>query len=324
MATRTRRVAIVAYDGAQTLDIAGPLEVFAGAARYAHRGAAPPYAVAVVAARAGRVRMQSGLTLIADQSYREVRAGIDTLIVAGGNARAATADAALLRWLCRMLGRVRRLASVCTGAFVLAEAGILAGRRATTHWASAGALARQYPRVRVEPDALYVQDGHVYTSAGVTAGMDLALALVEEDLGHATALTVARHLVLFLKRPGGQSQFSTYLAAQTSAPGPLGDLLQWIVEHPDGNLGVGHLAARAGMSPRHFARVFVAATGTTPAKFVANARIEHARRRLEESRGSLKVVANDCGFGSAERMRRTFQRHLHVVPNDYRQRFIVR
>jgi transcriptional regulator GlxA family with amidase domain len=246
---------------------------------------------------------------------------VDTLLVAGGDPREILQDASILRWIDRIKPRVRRLGSVCTGAFILAAAGLLAGKRATTHWRWAEALAAQFPDVEVEADALYVRDGDVYTSAGVTAGMDLALAMVEEDLGQRLALEVARGLVLFLKRPGGQSQFSSHLAAQAIARGPLKDLPDWILEHLDENLTIEILAERVAMSPRNFARVFLRETGVTPAKFVERARVERARRSLEESRRSMDEVAGECGFGSAERMRRTFRRHLRVVPHDYRKRF---
>ena len=323
-AVAPRRVCLLAYDGANGLDVVGPLEVFATASRYRavdDPKAPPPYAIEILAAKRGPVRMHSGITVCADRAYGEVRGGVDTLLVAGGEAREPASDAEMRRWLRRIEPRVRRLGSVCTGAFILAAAGLLDGRRATTHWRSADALARQFPNVRVEADALFVCDGSIYTSAGVTAGMDLALALVEADLGGKLALEVARGLVLFLKRPGGQSQFSSHLAAQAIARGPLGDLPDWILEHLDEDLTVEHLAERAAMSPRNFARVFLRETGVTPAKFIERARIERARRTLEETRLSIDEVAGTCGFGSAERMRRTFRRHLRVVPQDYRRRF---
>jgi transcriptional regulator GlxA family with amidase domain len=320
--SRTRRVAIVVFDGVQSLDVTGPLEVFSIANRVHGRGAAPPvYRLELIAVAAGVVTSNSGLRIVADRSYRTVRERLDTLIVAGGDVRAALADRRLLRWLAASAARVRRLASVCTGSFVLAEAGLLRGRRATTHWASLQRLARRYPDLRVEGDAIFVRDGNVYTSAGVTSGIDLALALVEDDLGHAVALEVARWLVVFLKRPGGQSQFSSHLAAQAVAPGPLRDLPQWIVANPGADLSVEQLAARAAMSPRNFARVFRRETGLTPAKFVERARLDAARRSLEDRRLALEEVASRCGFGSAERMRRTFHRHLRVLPLDYRKRF---
>jgi transcriptional regulator GlxA family with amidase domain len=220
-----------------------------------------------------------------------------------------------------MAPRVRRLGSVCSGAFLLAEAGLLDGRRATTHWGWCKVLAERHPAVRVDPDPIFVRDGNVYTSAGVTAGMDLALALVEEDHGRALALQVARQLVLFLRRPGGQSQFSAQLAVQSADREPLRDLQAWIAEHPGLDLSVPSLARRVAMSPRNFARVFARELGTTPARFVERVRVEAARRRLEESAHGVDMVAAECGFGTAESMRRAFLRTLHVPPSAYRSRF---
>jgi transcriptional regulator GlxA family with amidase domain len=322
----TRRVAIVTFDGAQSLDVTGPLEAFSMASAAACErmpGIAPPYAIEVLAARPGAVRMGSGLRLVADRAWQRVRGGVDTLVVAGGDVRAAAADLRLRRWLRAMAPRVRRLASVCSGAFILAEAGLLDGRRATTHWLGVPLLQRRYPRITVEPDAIFVRDGSVFTSAGVTAGIDLALAMIEQDLGRPIALAVARRLVVFLKRPGGQSQFSSHLAAQEVGPDALRDLSAWIVEHLDHDLSIERLAARAAMSPRHFARVFRHETGCTPAKYVERARVDAARRLLEDGNGGLEGVAARCGFGSGEQMRRTFLRHVGVVPIEYRRRFQV-
>ena len=321
---KTRRVAIVVYDGTQSLDVTGPLETFAIASEHVRQsgaGGPVPYATTVLAARPGPVRMSSGLRLVAERAFGAVRGGIDTLVVSGGEVAAAARDPRLRRWLVTMAPRVRRLASVCSGAFVLAEAGLLDGRRATTHWAGVPLLQRRYPRITVEPDAIFVRDGAVYTSAGVTAGIDLALAMVEEDCGRAVALAVARRLVVFLKRPGGQSQFSSHLAAQEVPPGPLRDLPGWILDHLDENLSVECLAACAAMSPRNFARVFRRESGVTPAKWVERARVDAARRLLEDGSAGLEAVAARCGFGSGEQMRRTFVRHLGVAPADYRRRF---
>jgi transcriptional regulator GlxA family with amidase domain len=231
-------------------------------------------------------------------------------------------DAALIARLRRVAARPRRLGSVCTGAFLLAATGLLDGRRATTHWAFCEQLAAEHPRIEVDPDPIFVRDGNVYTSAGVTSGMDLALALVEEDHGRELALAVARWLVLFLKRPGGQSQFSAQLSAQLASRAPLQELQAWIVENVGEDLSVAALAARAGMSPRNFARVFTREVGVTPARFVETARVEAARRQLEENGGQgVDGVAFTCGFGSAETLRRAFLRTLRVSPRDYRSRF---
>jgi transcriptional regulator GlxA family with amidase domain len=243
-------------------------------------------------------------------------------VVAGGRGvEAALADRALLRRLRVLAGRARRVASVCTGAYLLAEAGLLDGRRVTTHWASCADLQARYPALRVDPDPIFVRDGALWTSAGVSAGMDLALALLEEDWGRELALAVARRLVLFLKRPGGQSQFSARLAAQQAARAPLAALQEWIEEHPAEPCAVGELARRAGMSPRHFARVFARETGSTPARFVERVRVEAARRALEETQDGVEAIAASCGFGSAETLRRSFLRTLRVAPAECRSRF---
>lgn len=323
MATdRPRRIVLFTYDEGQTLDVTGPHEVFSAANEQVVGAGRPrPYDVTVTAPRAGRVRMRSGLSLNADSAWRDLKGPIDTLVVAGGDCSALLGDRGLLAWIRRVARHARRTTSVCTGAFLLAEAGLLDGRRATTHWAWTDLLRQRYPQVTVDADALFVSDGRIHTSAGVTAGMDLALALVEADLGRSVALDVARGLVLFLKRPGGQSQFSAHLAAQRADRGPLGDVPEWIVEHLDGDLSVEALAERAHMSPRNFARVFTRELGVTPAKFVERARVEQARRALEDGELPLSSVAEAAGFGSLERMRRTFHRHLRVVPQAYRNRF---
>jgi transcriptional regulator GlxA family with amidase domain len=318
---------MLAYPDAQMIDVMGPLEVFASAtqrmASPAGAADAPPaYSVEIVAAQAGPVRMSSGLELVASRALRGVRGEIDTLMIAGGEgSRVVLHDRTLIRWLQRTAPQARRVASVCTGALLLAEAGLLEGRRATTHWAFCEALANRYPRIRVESDPIFVRDGPIYTSAGVTAGIDLALALVEEDHGREAALEVARWMVVFVKRPGGQSQFSAQLEVQRPEPGPLREVQSFIVENPSADLSVEALAGRAAMSPRNFARVFAAQVGTTPARFVERVRVEAARRALEESDAGVEGVAGRCGFGSAETMRRAFVRNLRVSPAEYRNRF---
>lgn len=323
----TRSVVVLAFPGVQPLDVTGPLEVFSMAAQLeaaGRPGAAPPYALALAAREAGPLDTASGYALHAPRSWAEIAGAEapDTLLVAGGvGAIAARRDPELLALLRSLAPRVGRLASVCTGSLVLAAAGLLDGRRATTHWSACETLSREHPAVRVEPDPIFVRDGKVVTSAGVTAGMDLALALVEEDLGRERALEVARWLVLFLRRPGGQSQFSHQLAVQQAERVPLRDLQAWMADHPAEDLSVPALASRVGLSPRHFARTFTQEVGATPARFVEALRVECARRRLEEGGDGVDAIAEACGFGSAESMRRAFGRVLRVSPADYRRRF---
>jgi transcriptional regulator GlxA family with amidase domain len=311
-----RRVVVVVFDRVQSLDVAGPVEVFSTANRESGKA---HYSIEIVAARGTTVTATSGLRLGVDRTIRNVRGPIDTLLVAGGDGTTdAMRDAALVAGLAQ---RSRRVASVCTGAFVLAEAGVLDGRRATTHWRFCDALAQQYPAVTVEPDPIFVRDGNVITSAGVTAGMDLALALVEDDLGRELSLAVARRLVVFLRRPGSQSQFSAQLTGQLAQRDPLRDAQQLIAEHPDADLSVPALARHVGMSERNFARCFRDEVGMTPARFVEQARVETARRLLEETTEGVDAIARRAGFGTSETMRRVFLRTVRTSPNDYRRRF---
>jgi transcriptional regulator GlxA family with amidase domain len=319
-----RQVVIVLYPELQSLDVTGPLEVFVGAQRLlAKTGSdARGYEIRTLSADGRPLRTSSGLTLVPDGRLGEAPAKIDTLLVPGGRgARAACADEPLLAWIGAAAARSRRTASVCTGAFVLAAAGLLDGRRATTHWAAAAALARLHPGVLVDADPIYVRDGSVWTSAGVTAGMDLALALVEDDLDREAALAIARQLVLFLRRPGNQSQFSATLAAQQPEREPLREVQREVVEHVAADHSVEAMAARANMSTRHFARAFSAETGVTPARYVERVRLEAARRRLEDGAQPIASIAGACGFGTAETMRRAFLRALDVGPAEYRRRF---
>lgn len=312
-----RRVVIVAFPGVQTLDVTGPAEVL----RAATKIHPPGYEVTLVAPEEGPLRT-STVTLAPDLPISACRFPIDTLIVAGGTGtRRAEEDEHLIEWLRAAAGRARRVTSVCTGAFLLARAGLLDGRRATTHWASCADLAARYPKVTVEPDPIFVRDGDVATSAGVTAGMDLALALVDEDLGREVALEAARWLVLFLKRPGGQAQFSAQLAAQTAERAPLRDLQAWIPDHLDQDLSVPALARRSAMSERNFARAFRRETGMTPAAYVEGARVESARIALESGDLPLESIARQAGFGTVETLRRAFRRRVGVSPVDYRTRF---
>ncbi len=315
-----RRVVILTFPGGQSLDVSGPLEVFATAVT---PDGGRAYSVEVVAPTAGVIRMGSGVGLAAD-ALASVEAPVDTFLVAGGNRRGigeVSRDPAVLAEVQRIAALARRVASVCSGAFVLAAAGLLDGCRATTHWSACEELAARYPDVRVESDPIYVRDGRISTSAGVTAGIDLALSFVEEDCGHDAAMAVARQLVVFLKRPGGQAQFSAALESQAADRHDLLDIQAWIVEHLGEDLSVARLAYKAAMSPRHFARRFRVAVGMTPARFVERARLEAVRRRLEESDLGVDGIARECGFGSSETMRRSFVRAFHVPPTEYRQRF---
>jgi transcriptional regulator GlxA family with amidase domain len=319
-----RQIAILAYPGVQSLDVTGPLEVFAGAQRAIEHSGRPDrgYEVLILSSDGAPLRTSSGLAITPHAAIHDAPEAIDTLIVAGGYGRVlAAADHVLLDWIVGASRNARRTTSVCTGAFLLAEAGLLDGRRATTHWAAAEELRRSYPRVDVDPEPIFVRDGSVWTSAGVTAGMDLALALVEEDLDRDLALTIARHLVLFLRRPGSQSQFSATLLAQQPEREPLREIQRSVVEDVAGEHTVEAMAARAHMSPRHFARAFHSETGVTPARYVERVRLEAARRRLEESAEPVGAVAAACGFGTAETMRRVFLRGLDVGPAEYRRRF---
>ena len=313
-----KTVLVVAYPEVQLLDVAGPLEVFALAERFR----AGSYRVEVVTSDGRPLRTSSGLELVPHAPVDAYEQGADTVLVAGGNGTVtAMGDDHLVKWLQTAAPRCRRVASVCSGAFLLATAGLLDGRRATTHWSVCDELARAFPSTTVDADAIYVRDGPVATSAGITAGMDLALALIEEDLGRELALEVARWLVLFVRRPGGQSQFSTQLRAQAAERVPLRELQTWIVENPTADLSVGALASRVAMSPRHFARVFARETGVTPAAYVEASRVDLARRLLEETGLGLDAVADGAGFGSVETLRRAFHRTLGVAPSDYRSRF---
>jgi transcriptional regulator GlxA family with amidase domain len=303
------------------LDVFGPAEVFVDANRL--RGGEPVYEVEIISAAEDRiVASHVGAPLLADRTYRELRGPVDTLLVAGGDdPREMRYSSDFLDWLREQSTSVRRLGSVCTGALVLADAGLLDGRRATTHWNWCSELVRKHPLVKIDPEPIYVRDNNVYTSAGVTAGIDLALALVEEDLGGSLALRVARMMVVFLRRPAGQSQFSATLAAQTCGRRPFMDLLAWMADHVKSDLSVASLARRAAMSPRNFARVFTQEIGETPGRHIENIRLEAARRQLETTSLSLDQVADTSGFRSAEILRRTFARRLGVTPGKYRTAF---
>jgi transcriptional regulator GlxA family with amidase domain len=321
-----RTIVIVGYDGIELLDATGPIEVFETVNKCMRENgdAGPTYAISILSESPGVFATSSGLKLIADAAWHDCPEEIDTLIVVGSTDQYldnALANKNLVGWLRDTGSRARRLVSVCTGAFLLAEAGLLDGRHATTHWMYVERLRDKYPRVAVEPDAIFVRDGSVSTSAGVTTCMDLALSLVEEDFGRKTALSVARRLVLYLKRPGGQTQFSTHLRAQMAVDGPLGQLLAWLEENVHLKVKVEELADRAAMSPRNFARTFVRETGMTPARYIDRIRLERAIHLLEDTSHRIETVALESGFASAEQLRRTFQRHMGITPLAYRERF---
>lgn len=313
MAQRT--ILVVLFDGLQSLDVTGPVEVFAGA-ELLRPGT---YRIRTASLDGAPVRSTSGLTLVPDGSLAGAT-DPDVLLVPGGKG-SLRPDPRLVDWVREHGPRAARLVSVCTGAAVLAEAGLLDGRRITTHWAYCDRIARRHPSVEIDPDPVYVRDGNVATSAGVTAGIDLALALVEEDLGRQTALTVARHLVVFLRRPGNQAQFSAQLAAQTAHREPLREVQRYIAERPGADLSVESLAARARLSPRHFARAFRAETGTTPGRYVDRVRLEHARRLLEDTADGVEEISRSSGYGTPEAMRRAFLKALGTSPAEYRRRF---
>lgn len=310
-----RTVLVVLFDAVQSLDVTGPVEVFAGAEQYRDGS----YRIRTASLDGTPVRSSSGLTLVPDHSLADAPTA-HTLLVPGG-AGTRRPDPRLTDWLREHGPRAERLVSVCTGALLLAGTGLLDGRRATTHWAYCDKLARDHPAIQVDPDPIYVRDGQVSTSAGVTSGIDLALALVEEDLGREAALAIARHLVVFLRRPGNQAQFSAQLAAQTAQREPLREVQQWISEHPDDDLSVESLAARARLSPRHFARAFRTEAGMTPGRYVERVRLEHARRLLEDTADGIEEISRASGYGTSEAMRRAFVKTLGSAPAEYRRRF---
>jgi transcriptional regulator GlxA family with amidase domain len=316
----SKTIAILAMPGVQLLDVSGPLDVFAEANLQAGRAV---YRLVVLAPAAGPVVSSSGVRLLPDQVIgRGDAAPIDTLLVAGcPNAATTRLPAAVSAWLRRVTPATRRYGSVCSGALLLAQAGLLDGKRVTTHWAVAERLAEAYPAITVEADAIHVTDGRLRTAAGVTAGLDLALALVEEDLGRDIAMRVAAQLVMYFKRPGGQLQFSRKGASLPVGRSVLQETQRYVAAHPAEDHCVKHLAARAGLSPRHFARLFQAEVGLTPAAWVEAARIAAARRLLESGQAAPKQVAALSGFANADTLRRAFTRHVGVTPAEYRKRF---
>jgi transcriptional regulator GlxA family with amidase domain len=312
------RIVIVGFPGAQILDITGPLEVFSTASRFLP---IPRYATQLVSSVGGAVLSTSGLEFATDP-IEPVNGSIDTLVVSGGrDMNEAASDSKLIDNIRRLAAQSRRVASVCTGAFLLAKAGLLDEKRATTHWDYCAGLEREYPRVSVAPDAIFVRDGNVWTSAGVTAGIDLALALVADDYGRNAAATVARRLVVYLRRSGGQAQYSALLAAQSANDEPIRDLLNWIPDNLTADLSIPPMAARTHLSERQFSRVFKGEVGITPAEHVESVRMEAACRLLETTLLGIEEIARACGFGTPETMNRAFRRRLNTTPVNHRHHF---
>ncbi|WP_372874059.1 GlxA family transcriptional regulator [Pseudomonas sp.] len=326
-----KTIACLLYPNVMSLDVTGPLQVFASANVERQRQGLPAlYRLVVLGQQVGAVATSAGFQLLAEQSWREIApARIDTLLIPGGlGQQSQCQNRELLAWLRAAEPQVRRLGSVCSGALILAAAGLLDGRRATTHWADADNLRQDYPEVEVLADCLHTYDpqdlhgnGHVFTSAGVTAGIDLALALIEADLGRVTALAVARRLVMFLRRPGGQAQFSALLTPEPSRVPRLAALLEWIPAHLSADLSLEALAAQAHMTPRTLSRVFVQELGMGPGRYVERIRLEAARHLLQDAQASIATVARLTGFGHPENLRRTFHKHLSVSPQEYAERF---
>lgn len=315
---KPRRTVFVIFEGFQSLDLVGPYEVFTNASMLAGG-----YQCEIVAPAAGAITSGTGLAVHAGFGVAGAEpAGIDTLVVAGGfGVDAACHDDALTSWLAAAGGAARRVTSVCSGVFLLAAAGLVGRCRVTTHWARAEQLRREHPDLQVDCDPIFIRDGRVWTSAGVTAGMDLALALVEDDLGRDVAHAVAQELVMFLRRPGSQSQFSVPLWSSQPRTDPIRSVVAAIHADPGAGHGLADLANRAGLSPRHFQRRFTAEVGTQPAAYVERVRVEAAQRSLTAGDDPVEVIARQCGFGTAETLRRAFHRHARVAPADYRDRF---
>jgi transcriptional regulator GlxA family with amidase domain len=309
-----RKVVIIGPPPVQVLDVTGPLEVFSNA---------PDYEIQLANPGLERVlQTNRGVVLAGATPIADVHGPIDTLVIAGGpGAECGSYAPNFINWIAKVARQSRRVASICTGAFLLAEAGLLNGKQAVTHWSFCDRLAREYPKVIVRPEPIYLRDGAIYTSAGITAGIDLSLALVEEDHGHETALKIARFLIMFLVRPGGQAQYSHMLSHQAISSRPLRELQVWMLEHLREDLTIDPLAERIGMSARHFSRVCLRETGMNPGQFVDRMRVEAAQQIIDSSSRGLKEIADSCGFKSADAMRRTFLRVLGVTAAEYASRF---
>jgi len=322
--SETKSIGIIIFSGCNIIDATGPAGVFGAANELAKdRGVnVQPYRIQFIGSTVGPIATSAGPSLYASKSLDPAPETIDTLICAGGvGSRSMSFDQHAVRAVAYIAFNARRIVSVCTGAFVLAASGVLDGKRAVTHWAHCDTLAKRFPDVIVEPDPIFIRDENIYTSAGITAGMDLTLALIEEDLGRAFATDVAKEMVMFLKRPGSQAQFSEHLRVQMAPDGKLKKVQQWILDNLAKDHTVESLAERATMSPRTFYRHFKNTIGITPSKFVVDVRVDAAKRLLEESPLQVKAIAVECGFGDEERMRRTFHRRLGISPDHYRQRF---
>ena len=320
------RVVIVAYDGVSLLDLSGPLEALRVASTHPnHVGASRIYACSVHSVHGGSIMTADNVPIVTEPVSALDGQAIDTLIVPGAcNLDDVRRDRELIDWIDRRAPDCRRICSVCIGAFLLAEANLLNGRRVVTHWQHCERLAASYPNIRVEPDAIYVRDGAIWSSAGVTTGIDLTLALIEQDCGRSVAMHVARVLVVYLRRMGGQSQYSALLAAQTeTASDAFAELERWIAENLTADLRVERLAERAGMSPRNFARRYRGSRKRSPARAVESIRVDAARRALEETDDRIEDIARRCGFNSEEQLRAAFARHVGIAPRTYRDRFAV-
>lgn len=322
-----RHVAMLIYPDCEIVDVTGPMDVFCFAnialkmmGRLSSTDSV--YSLSLIAEIAGPIKTSSGLRIVADMAYEDISDSIDTLIVAGATQIVdGLRDKKAKNWLVQMMPKVRRIVSICTGAFLLAESGLLKGRKATTHWLYCDQLANEFRDTQIDADKIFVRDGNIYTSGGVTAGIDLALSLVEEDWGWEVAAGVARGMLIFMRRPGGQSQFSTYVFNQPKTRKDFHELQAWIINHPDADLSVENLADRMAMSPRNFSRLFCQELGMTPAKFVERVRLEAARNLMLRTDLPMESVANNCGFNTSEQMRRTFQRILKITPQEYRANF---
>jgi transcriptional regulator GlxA family with amidase domain len=325
MTQKTRKIVTLIYPDANSLDISGPLQVFSTANRLLQNDAPKAqaaYTTEIIGPKPHPISVAAGLHLTPEYDLENTPTDIDTLFIAGGmGAQDAAIDTDIRHYLLATAPKVKRLASVCTGAFILAAARLLDKRRATTHWQYIEQLISDYPAIQVEPNTIFTQDEAIYCSAGVTAGIDLALALVEDDWGHELALNVARQLVVFLKRPGGQSQFSALLDSQSKSGSPINQVQQWVLQNLSGNLSVDVLAEKIALSPRHFSRVFQRESGLSPGKFIVRARLDMARNLLESTSLPLSNIAEQCGVGNSETLRRLFWQQFNTSPRTYRERF---